>query len=92
MNLDVIRMNLVRRGVVTITKADLVDADMVALVAEEVAELLRASGLPPWPHVAVSSTTGRGLDELRKVLTQTAANVETQANPGVFRLAIDRVF
>ena len=53
---------------VALTKADLVDADILDLVRLEVEELVAGSFLEGAPAVAVSSVTGLGLDELRKAL------------------------
>ncbi|MFH0980750.1 MAG: selenocysteine-specific translation elongation factor, partial [Planctomycetota bacterium] len=82
----------VHRGVVAITKTDLVDAELAELVKEDVAQLLRGTHLPNWPMVTVSSATGAGLDELRRVLEETASGAAAATETGVFRLAIDRVF
>src|SRR4051812_19646476 len=54
----------VRRGVVALTKRDLVDDDWLALVAADVEALLAGSALAGSPNVACSSVTRRGLDEL----------------------------
>ena len=82
----------VHRGVVAITKTDLADPDLVELVRQEVGQLLHDNGLPAWPTVGVSATTGAGLDELRKVLAETARDVPNPHSAGVFRLGVDRVF
>ena len=91
-HVEILSLLGVRRGVVAVTKTDLADAELVELVQEDVAQLLGDNGLPDWPMVGVSSTTGAGLDELRRVLVQTAADVTETTETGVFRLAVDRVF
>src|SRR5688572_26506151 len=48
----------VTRGVVVLTKTDLVDDDWLALVREEVADLLAGTTLAGAPFVAVSAQTG----------------------------------
>jgi selenocysteine-specific elongation factor len=52
--------------VVALTKADLVEPDILELVRMEVEELVAGSFLEGAPVVAVSSTTGAGLDDLRR--------------------------
>ena len=80
-------------GVVAITKSDLVERDILDLVRMEVEELVAGSFLEGKPIVAVSSTTGAGLDELRAAIVQSVASVENRdATTRVFRLPIDRVF
>ena len=80
-------------GVVAITKSDLVDRDIIELVRLEIEELVAGSFLAGKPIVPVSSTTGEGLDELRKALLESVAGVgDRDATTRVFRLPIDRVF
>ena len=82
----------VDRGVVAVTKCDMVDQEMPELVAEEVEELLADTTLAGAAIVPVSSTTGMGLDGLREALIAAARDVEARNDSGPFRLAIDRVF
>jgi len=91
-HVEILSLLGVRRGVVAITKTDLADPELVELVKEDVAQLLADSELPDWAMVGVSSVTGEGLDELRRVLGQAAVVVREATETGVFRLAIDRVF
>jgi selenocysteine-specific elongation factor len=89
---DICRLLGIPRGVIALTKADLVDADILELVRLEVDELVAGSFLEGAPAVAVSSVTGAGLDELRKALAKIAAAVPEKNAAGHFRLPIDRVF
>ena len=89
---DICRLLGVPRGLVALTKADLVDSDILALVRAEVEELVAGSFLEGAPIVAVSSVTGAGLDELRSELARVAASVPARDPAGWFRLPIDRVF
>src|SRR5258705_1829494 len=58
----------VRSGVVALTQADLVDADWLALVEEDVRGALAGTALADAVLVPVSATTGAGLDALRSAL------------------------
>ncbi len=89
---DICRLLGIETGVVAITKADLVDPDLVELVKLEVAELVAGSFLEGAPMVAVSATTGEGLPALREALAATARGVTTKSAKAWFRLPIDRVF
>jgi len=89
---DICRLLGIRRGVIALTKADLVDADILGLVRLEVEELVAGSFLEGAPIVPVSSVTGAGLEELRRALAQMAAAVPEKDAGGWFRLPIDRVF
>src|SRR5246500_3582504 len=60
---DICRLLGIQRGVIAITKSDLVDADVLGLVRLEAEEFVRGSFLQVAPIVAVSAKTGSGLDE-----------------------------
>jgi selenocysteine-specific elongation factor len=89
---DICRLLGVARGVIALTKADLVDGDMLALARAEVEELVAGSFLEGAPVVPVSAVTGAGLDELRRELARVAESVPLRDPAGWFRLPIDRVF
>ncbi|HEV7572210.1 MAG TPA: selenocysteine-specific translation elongation factor [Thermoanaerobaculia bacterium] len=83
----------IKTGVVAITKRDLVEDDIIDLVRLEIEELVAGSFLAGKPIVPVSSVTGAGLDDLRRALLSSVAEVEDRdATTRVFRLPIDRVF
>jgi len=89
---EICRLLGIRRGLVVINKVDLVDSEMLEMVQLDVAELVRGSFLEEAPVLAVSATTGQGVEELRQLLREMAAKVEPKTDRGVFRLPIDRVF
>jgi selenocysteine-specific elongation factor len=89
---DICRLLAIPRGIVALTKADLVDADLLGLVRLEVEELVAGTFLEGAPIVPVSSVTGAGIDELRRELGRVAAAVPEKNAAGHFRLPIDRVF
>lgn len=82
----------IRKGIVVLTKADLVDPDLLELVRLEVDEFVRGSFLEGAPVVAVSSTTGTGLDELRAEIGKLAASIAEKDASRYFRLPVDRAF
>ncbi len=82
----------IQKGVVVLTKADLVDADLLELVRLEVDEFVHGSFLEGAPVVAVSSATGAGLDELRSEIAKLASSIAEKDSSRYFRLPIDRAF
>lgn len=80
------------RGIVAITKADLVSAERLAEVKAEVTNALKGTVLADAELVPVSSTTGAGIDELREKLFRAARSFRVRAAGGRFRLAVDRSF
>ncbi len=89
---DICRLLGVKRGVVVLTKCDLVDADMLGLVRLEVEEYLRGSFLERAPIVPVSAKTGAGLAELKNALHSVATEIPGKDAARYFRLPIDRAF
>jgi selenocysteine-specific elongation factor len=89
---DICRLLRVPAGVIALTKADLVDADMRELARMEVRELVAGSFLEGAPIVPVSARTGEGLDALRAALTDVSRQARGREAGGVTRLPIDRVF
>jgi len=81
-----------RRGVVALTKADLVDEDMLALAREDVQQVIDASALRGAPIVACSSVTGDGLDELSRAVESVLRRAESRPDLDRPRLWIDRAF
>jgi selenocysteine-specific elongation factor len=79
-------------GVIVLTKADLVDADWLELMTNEVRAAVRGTVLENAPLVAVSARTGRGLDELKQHLQTSLAAHPPRPDVGRPRLPIDRVF
>lgn len=81
------------RGAVLITKCDRLPAERIAALRTEIAELLVDSTLAQAPVLEVAATTGQGLDALRQLLFEAAAQLPQRGAAGAaFRLAIDRAF
>jgi selenocysteine-specific elongation factor len=89
---DICRLLGVRNGLVVITKKDLVDEEMLALVEDEARELTAGSFLESAPIVSVSSRTGAGFDELRARLMEMGRRVPPRSQDFAMRLPIDRSF
>jgi selenocysteine-specific elongation factor len=87
--LDLLR---VRRGVVALTKADLVDEEWLELVREEVTEHLKSTTLAGAEIIPVSAYTGQGLPALITQLERIFDETELRQNIARPRLPIDRVF
>jgi selenocysteine-specific elongation factor len=91
-HLGILNLLDVKRGVIALTKTDLVDPDWVELVSEEIRELVSSTFLEDAPIMPVSSETGEGIDALREIVDAEIERVEERPDQGVFRLPIDRAF
>ena len=89
---DICRLLGIPRGVVALTKSDLVESEMLDLVRLEIEEFVRGSFLAGSPVVPVSARTGAGLDTLKQELLNAAQATPAKDVTRHFRLPIDRSF
>lgn len=79
-------------GLIALTKSDLVDDDLLELAQMDVADHVAGTFLADAPVIAVSATTGNGLEGLRRELDALVARTDRAGDRGRPRLWIDRVF
>jgi len=91
-HLEIVHLLDISRGLVVLTKVDLVDPDWLELVTAEVGERLAGTSLAGAELVPVSALTGQGLDQLRASLDGLLAATAVRADLQRPRLPIDRVF
>jgi selenocysteine-specific elongation factor len=87
--LDILQIT---RGLVVVTKADLVDEELVELVKAEVEDTLRGTSFEGCPMIGVSAYTGEGLEELKFAIDSVLDETEARRDLGRPRLPIDRCF
>ncbi len=94
-HLDILRMLDLKAGVIALTKCDLVEADWLNLVEQEIRQFVAGTLLATATIVRTSVMTGQGLDDLRHGLELIAEQAElaaVAAEGAPFRMAIDRTF
>ena len=91
-HIDILRLLGVERGLVVLTKIDMVDDEWLELVRDDVSEYLSGGPFADAPIVEVSSVTGKGVPELLDAVSELCASIPERPSTGVVRLAIDRVF
>jgi selenocysteine-specific elongation factor len=91
-HLEIIDLLDVRRGVVVLTKVDLVDAEWLDLVKSEVAQAMNGTSLEAAPIVPFSAVSGEGKAELLAALDALLAIAPPRPDVGRPRLPIDRAF
>ncbi len=82
----------IERGVIALTKRDLVDDEWAALAKSDAREALRGTPLADAPLVEVSATARTGLDELLATLERVLGEAPPRRDTGRPRLPIDRAF
>ena len=91
-HLDVLELLGVRRGIIALTKVDIVDEETLELAKEEIHELLEGHPLEGAPMYPLSSITGEGVEEFKAALLETARGLEPRSSDGLFRMPVQRVF
>ena len=75
----------VDRGVIALSRTDLVDGDTIELAQLEILEEVSGTSLEGWPIVAVSSVSGAGIDTLTAAIRAVLDDGGTPA-PDTFRM------
>jgi len=92
-HLNILNMLGLKKGIVVLTKYDLIDPEWLELVKEDIKEELKGTFFENAPMTEVSSKTGYGIDKLIELIVeQTETEVEERNVNTIPRLPIDRVF
>jgi selenocysteine-specific elongation factor len=89
---DICRLLGVNKGIVVLTKKDLIDEELLQLARAEAEDLVKGSFLEGAPVISVSSRTGDGIEELKNALREVGSTVAARSADFVTRLPIDRSF
>lgn len=90
---QIIKMLNIKRGIVVLTKSDLVDKEWQDIVEEDVKNLVKGSFLETAPIIRVSSYTSENIAKLNEMIINMVSDIGDRKNdPELFRLPIDRVF
>ncbi|MBU0987250.1 MAG: selenocysteine-specific translation elongation factor, partial [Proteobacteria bacterium] len=82
----------VKYGMVVLSKIDMVDAEWLELVIEDIRDFTRGTFLENAPIVPVSAVNGQGIPEFVEALDVLSAAVPPRSASSLFRLPVDRVF
>jgi|Deesub1362A_J573_1020465.scaffolds.fasta_scaffold00356_2 selenocysteine-specific elongation factor len=82
----------VKRGLIAVTKSDLVDQEWLELVIDDVRRFVKDTFLEDAEVIPVSSKTGYNIETLKEALREMALLVEPKPANSIFRLYVDRVF
>jgi len=91
-HVNILHLLGISKGVVAITKCDLVEDEWLEMVHEQAAELLASTALKDAPMIDVSAVTGYHIEELKDLLDKVAATVQERESTGLCRIPVDRVF
>lgn len=82
----------VEHGLVALTKIDMIDAEWLELVEEDIREFVAGTFLEGKAIVPVSSASGEGLEAFVEALDDLSGRIPERSSSNLFRLPVDRVF
>ena len=91
-HLQIMELLQLKNGILVISKSDLVEADWLDIVEEEIREQVAGTFLEKAPCCRVSALTGSGLDELLETIRSQLRNLPPHNTAGAVRLPVDRCF
>jgi len=91
-HLDICELLGVRRGLIVLSKSDLVDQEWLGMVTADVRAAVANTFLATAPIIPVSTKTGAGMDDLRAAIAKSIDELPPRPSGGVFRLPVDRIF
>ncbi len=91
-HLDILSLLNVQKGLIVLTKTDLVEDEWVELMVEEIKDKLSDTFLSDSPIIPVSAAEGTGLENLRSQLIKIIDSMEKKEITGNVYYPIDRVF
>ncbi|MCM8710391.1 selenocysteine-specific translation elongation factor [Clostridium sp. SYSU_GA19001] len=89
---EILQLLNVKKGIIVLTKADLVENEWLSMVKEEIKDYFKGTFLENASIHSVSSKTGSGLKGLIEDIDKLTEEVEVKDTEGHFRLTVDRVF
>ncbi|SHM61526.1 selenocysteine-specific elongation factor [Caldanaerovirga acetigignens] len=91
-HLNILQLLNIKKGIVVVTKKDLVDEEWLELIKEDIKKELKGTFLENSPMVFVSAVKGEGIKELIELIDNMTAESCEKDIDSPFRLPIDRAF
>ena len=76
-HLEIINLLGIRHGIVALTKKDLVTDEWLAIVQEDIKNVLKGTSLEDAPIVPVSTVTGEGIETCKTIIKNLIAQIKT---------------
>ncbi|WP_321372336.1 selenocysteine-specific translation elongation factor [uncultured Desulfuromusa sp.] len=91
-HLQIMQLLQLKKGILVLSKCDLVEPDWLDIVEEEIREQVAGTFLAQAPCCRVSAITGEGLSSLMDVIREQLSQVPARDSDGAVRLPVDRCF
>jgi len=90
---EILKMLRIKRGLVVITKADLVEPEWMEIVRDDIEKQTEGTFLEDAPVIEVSAHTGHNIKELKELICRMVRQTEAKrVEAPMFRVPVDRVF
>ena len=76
-HLEIINLLGIRHGLVALTKKDLVTDEWLAIVQEDIKNILKGTSLEDAPIIPVSTVTGEGIETCKTIIKNLIAQIKT---------------
>lgn len=91
-HLEIINLLGIKHGLIALTKKDLVTDEWLAIVQDDIKNILTDTTLEHAPIIPVSVVTGEGIEACKSTIRELLTQIQTQSSIRVFRMPIDRSF
>ncbi|WP_137789577.1 selenocysteine-specific translation elongation factor [Bacillus sp. E(2018)] len=82
----------IEKGIIVVTKSDMIDEEMRLLVEEDIIELTNSSVFEHFPIQFVDSVSSAGIDTLKSEIINLLRDTTVKSSQGPFRMPIDHIF
>lgn len=89
---EILKILNIKKGIVVLTKCDLVDKEWLEFMRDEIKEFVSGSFLEEAKIIESSIKTGSGITNIKEEINNLIDKVEEKDREELFRLPIDRVF
>ncbi|MGL4876266.1 MAG: selenocysteine-specific translation elongation factor, partial [Clostridium sp.] len=89
---NILKILGIKRGIIVLTKCDLVDEEWISFIKEEIKEFVKGSFLQNAQIIEFSNKNNKGVDLLKQKIEEAITEIEEKDSESLFRLSIDRVF
>lgn len=90
---EILKMLHINRGIIVLTKVDLVEEEWLEIVREDINEYIEGTFLEHAPVVEVSAYTGHNIAELKELICDMAEKTGSRRiEPELLRIPVDRIF
>ncbi len=89
---NIIKALGITKGIVALTKTDLVDDELIEMARYEISDFLDKTSIKDAEIIGVSSVTSSGIDKLINTIYKYIQEIEEKGSKGLFRMYIDRIF